>query len=389
MNNPTVLTHPRFLVVPKTGSTKLVIFFAGTGVEDHKFHFFGQSQQCGENVILVNNGQNHWYQDGVPGLGETLEETIATIKAWSVALGAPDIYCVGASMGGSGAALFGCLLGASVLAFGFEAKLDLPSSRSRKLSPPGYTFKIPDLSPLIAASKKPFHAYIGAEDAEDLIATSHLATYPNVNLTIMQNVTHGPPKYLRNRGRLRPLIEAFLDGNKMPVMPEAISVPRGFAEAFHLGHDGYWSRDYDRWEVACRVAVDIFPTSTAANFWLGRALLRAERFPDALKHLAVAKAARKREAHFYFAYGLRRMGLLDDAIALHEETVKKYPGYIDPLVDIAAAKASLGDLAGAIEATQKALTIEPQNASLAEKLSVYRKRFVRHAEPNVLAFLKA
>ncbi len=376
LTNPTPLQHPRFLVLPKPGSSKLVIFFAGTGVEDYRFHFYGQAQQCGENVILLNNGSNEWYQSGVPGLGKNLEETIASIKDWSVALGAPDIYCVGASMGGSGAALFGCLLGASVLAFGFESRLDLPSSRSRKLSPPGYVFQIPDLSPLIAATKKPFHAYIGAEDAEDLMATRHIGSFPNVKLTIMRNVSHGPPKYLRNRDRLRPVIEAFIADAEMPHMPEATTIPPGFAEAFHMGHDGFWSRDYSRWEIGCRVAVELLPTSTAANFWLGRALLRAERFPDALKHLSIAKLAKKREAHFYFAYCLRKMGMLTEAIVLHQETIRKHPDFIDPFIDIAAAKSGLGDKSGAIQTLEEALLIEPENASIMRKIAAYRKQLL-------------
>ncbi len=181
-SGPTVMDHPRFKIILRPESRKLTIFFAGTGTADYEYHFFGQSKLCGTNVILVNNGRNEWYQNGIPGLGNDLPETIQTIKRWAAAMDAPDIYCIGASMGGSGAALYGCLLGGSVLGLGFEALLGLPSSRSEKLGADGYRLPIRDLTPLIAESKKPFHAYIGIDDAEDLIASAHLRHLPNVNV---------------------------------------------------------------------------------------------------------------------------------------------------------------------------------------------------------------
>ena len=171
---PTELEHPRFRVVPCPGSRKLVVFFAGTGTSDHDFHFRGQARLSNANYILVNNGANEWYQNGIPGLGHDLMSTIAKLREWSIALDAADIYCVGASMGASGAALYGCLLGASVLALGFEAKIGLPHTRSARLRRVGYELPIRDLTPLIAASNKPFHAYIGIDDIEDLIASAHL-----------------------------------------------------------------------------------------------------------------------------------------------------------------------------------------------------------------------
>ncbi len=293
---PTVLEHPRFKIVPRPESRKLTIFFAGTGTADYAFHFHGQSMLCGTNVILVNNGTNEWYQNGIPGLGDNLMDTIQTIKAWSVALDAPDIYCVGASMGGSGAALYGCLLGASVLALGFETKIGLPASRSEKLGRKGYQFPIRDLTPLIAASKKPFHAYIGIDDVEDLIASSHLRHLPNVNITFMTHVFHEPPRYLKSRDRLRPLIAAFIEGAEMPPMVEETTVQQNFPEAMHRGLVGFRSGNMDEWEAGYREAVSIRPDSVFSNLWLGRALIRQNRYAESLPYLIVAKNSRLREA---------------------------------------------------------------------------------------------
>lgn len=366
---PTETDQPRFKIIVRPQSRKLAIFFAGTGTKDHEFHFYGQAMQCGTNVILVNNGVNEWYQSGIPGLGTDLEETIKTIKAWSVAMDAPYIYCVGASMGGSGAALYGCLLGASVLALGFEARIGLPASRSEKLGRKGYVYPIRDLTPLIAASTKPFHAYVGIDDIQDLIASAHLRHLPNVNITFMTKVFHGPPRYLKNRNRLRPLIEAFIDGSEMPRMPEKVSVPEGFPEAMHRGHVGYWSRNYEQWEGGYRDALALRPASPTANLGVGWALISQNDFAGALPYLAKAKSSRLHEASFYFGYALRRLRLFEEAISLHEITAKRWPKYLEPLFDIAAAQALQGDFASAVKTLERVLEISPGNPAALKKMA--------------------
>lgn len=371
---PTELEHPRFKVLIRPESRKLTIFFAGTGTADHAFHFYGQAQQCGTNVILVNNGQNEWYQNGVPGLGDNLLDTIDMIKAWSVALDAPDMYCVGASMGGSGAALYGCLLDASVLALGFETRIGLPSSRSSRLGRKDYVFPIGDLTPLIGASKKPFHAYIGIDDTEDMIASAHLRHLPNVNITFMTHVFHGPPKYLKGRNRLRPLIEAFIDGAEMPTMPEKTDVLEGFPEALHRGHVGYWSRDIDEWETGYREAISLRPNSITANFWLGRALIQRGKFAESLAYLIAAKNSKLKDAAFYFAYAIRQLGFPNEAIALHEATLKTWPGYLEPMLDISMAQAAQGHFMEAVSTLENVLAIDSQNKTAIARIAVYRNK---------------
>jgi hypothetical protein len=371
---PTVLDHPRFKVIIRPESRKLTIFFAGTGTADYAFHFYGQAMQCGTNVILVNNGANEWYQSGIPGLGNDLEETIRTIKAWSVAMNAPDIYCIGSSMGGSGAALYGALLNAAVLAFGFEVRIGLPGSRSSRLGPKGHAFPIPDLTPFIAGSIKPFHAYIGIDDSEDMASSAHIRNLPNVNATFMEHAFHGPPKYLKNRGRLRPLIEAFLNGSELPSMPEAAEVPEGYPEALHVGHVGYWTKDLPAWETGYREAIRLRGNAMMANLGLGRALIATGRPAEALQYLAVAKRSKLKEAPFYFAYALRLLGFPNDAIALHQMTLNTWPNYIEPMLDIATAHASQKRFADAVKALEAVLEIDPENKTGLSRIRDYRSK---------------
>lgn len=76
---PTPREHPRFRVIPRP-SDQVAIFFSGSSAPDHHFHWWKIANRIDANVILVNNGLNQWYQNGVPGLGDSYEENYANLK---------------------------------------------------------------------------------------------------------------------------------------------------------------------------------------------------------------------------------------------------------------------------------------------------------------------
>ncbi len=367
---PTELSHPRFMVIPRPESRKLVIFFSGSGEADYRYHFYGQAQKCGANAILVNNGRNEWYQNGVPGLGADLYETIRTIQAWAAAFKVSDIYCVGASMGASGAVLYGCLLRAKVLAFGFETILNLPFSHSSRLKPKGHLYPIPDLTPVMMASSATIHAYIGMEEPIDLIASSHIGQLDNVHLTFMRRVGHGPPKYLKKRDRLDQVLAAFVGDEPLPLMPEATELPIGFVDGIKDGFYGFWTRDLARQQAGFRAAIEADPSSIIANYYLGRALISEKRFEEALPPLKIAKDGGYRQAYFYFGYAVRYAGRPQEAIELHRGTLERWPDFEEATLDLAAAHA---DLENYREASDLLRTL-PWNHKAVARLVAYEKK---------------
>lgn len=372
-HGPTALTHPRFLVIPRPGSKKLVIFFAGTNQPDYQFNFYGQAHKCGESALLVNNGRNEWYQNGVPGLGSDLPETIRTIQAWATALGANQIYCVGASMGGSGAVLYGCMLRAKILAFGFETTLDLPFSQSAKKKPKEHVFPIADLTPIIRASSSPIYAYIGMEDPIDLIASHHIEGLDNVSVTFMRKVGHGPPRYLKKRGRLDQLISAFVNDAEHPAMPEATKLPKGFVNAVKEGFYGFWTRDLDRHETGFAAAARISPKSIVANYFLARALILRGRHEEALPHLEIATNGVYTPAFFYYGYALRHAGRIDEAVEFHRATLEKWPEFGNVRIDLAEALAARGEFNSAILVLQPVAGTEKAAGRIATYTSKARR----------------
>ena len=217
--SPTSHEHARFRVIPRQ-SDQLVIFFSDTSRTAHDFHWAEASVHVDASVILVNNGPNEWYQGGIDGLGSTRVEVTNTFRAWAKHLGARRLYTVGTSMGGTGAILHGVPLGARVLSFAAETRMDWPWSNVRRLMVKDFKPPVMDLRPVIEKARQPIFLYVGECEPIDLVSAHHVADLDRVFAESMRRVTHGPPSYLKSRNRLDPLIDAFLRDEHLPRMPE-------------------------------------------------------------------------------------------------------------------------------------------------------------------------
>jgi len=89
------------------------------------FYLFGRSRKletlCGRrfNRILLRDPRNLWYLRGIPELGGSVAETVAALRRLIQTIGPSEVWCVGESMGGYAALLYGILLGASrIVSFG-------------------------------------------------------------------------------------------------------------------------------------------------------------------------------------------------------------------------------------------------------------------------------
>jgi hypothetical protein len=88
------------------------------------FYFFGRTKKLAQrltayatdeqplNRILLRDRTNCWYLNGVNGLGHNVDETIAELRQRITMMQPSQIICIGESMGGYAAILYGILLGA-------------------------------------------------------------------------------------------------------------------------------------------------------------------------------------------------------------------------------------------------------------------------------------
>lgn len=371
MTEPSSQRGPHHEIFARSGP--LVVLFSGTNKPDHTFDFWGYAQRSKTSTILLNNGSNHWYQAGVPGFGDSVAETATLIRRWAKHLSATEICCVGASMGGSAAVMYGSLVDARVLAFSFEAHVRYVGSRSAKYIPEDYPLSYPDLTPLIASSKRPITSLLGGDDVIDLAEASRLMTAPNLELRVLRGVDHGVPRHLRINGKLDEVLDAFIAGRPLPAFEEEdddLGAPEYMA-AIEASHIAYGDDRTSDSLLHAEQAYTLRPFSFAARLLAGRALLKLKRHAEALPHLglAISLTPGSPEARLLFGRTLRGMGRLRQASAYHASTLELFPQDHRVLYDLALALWSMGDHAGALDQLEAARHLVPANTAYADMQS--------------------
>lgn len=369
-DSPTPLDHPRFRVFPRK-SDKLAIFFSGSNTADHSFEWLDTARRIDASAIVVSNGRNQWYQGGIDGLGHGRNEVTGSFRHWAKHLGASSFYTVGAAMGGTGALLHGVPLGARVLAFSCETQMDLVGGHVQRLMEKGLTPSVPDLRPMVEKSRAPVFLYAGESDPVDLYSAFNLADLPNVFADSLRRVQHGVVSYLDRKGRLAPMIDAFLDNQHLPRMPEGgWGLEERFAETLYAAHSADIER---RWGDAARLskrAMNTYPRSDYANYLHGKAMLHLGKFSHAESALTTAVALNRglAPARLLLARATERMGRLDEAIAAYAQIADH------PIIggranfSLGQIHSRRGDLTSALACFRRAVEMDPQRANFRARL---------------------
>lgn len=90
----------------------LIISFAGLG---DQFQFRNMLATLDVNVIYLRDLKHNWYLNGVPGVGNTVEEITTFLLGKKSQYSFRKIITIGASAGGFAALLFGSRIGADVI----------------------------------------------------------------------------------------------------------------------------------------------------------------------------------------------------------------------------------------------------------------------------------
>lgn len=118
LDNATVeSTDDDFLVDAVHPGAPLVISFSFVAWNQRPpLYFFGRSKKLEQltgqplNRILLRDKTFHWFMHGVPGLGTEVDQVVARLKRLVAAIRPSQVWCIGDSMGGYAAVLFGMLL---------------------------------------------------------------------------------------------------------------------------------------------------------------------------------------------------------------------------------------------------------------------------------------
>lgn len=358
MSYPTAPSGPAFNVQIVEGSTKLVIFFSGAGPRDGTFNFWKLGNKLDAHRLFVNDSRNHWYQSGVPGLGDNIDETLSNVRLWVRKLGAKEIYAIGQSMGAYGAILYGAKLGARVLAFGAETTLNLEASNSARLLGKDAPIVYPDLRDLMAGARRPIFGFAGERDPIDLYCMSKVNGLPNYYPRTIADIGHDMARRLHSRKRLEPFMNRLLANQRpMRTRQDGTALDRpGFADALYDLHRHVSAERYREAVEAGRAALALHDRADHAFYLTAEALI-ALRSPEQARPLlerALAIAPDHIDYRFRMADCLARLGDRDRAIAMHEEIIALEPDFADSFHELGRLHFARGDYLQALEASSRA-----------------------------------
>ncbi|HET8863788.1 MAG TPA: hypothetical protein VFM94_11120 [Solirubrobacterales bacterium] len=193
-------------------SEDLIVAFSARPIEPGRFHFFSLTDLFPtSSKLLVRDPSRSWYNAGLPGVGETVEEIAAWLRDQAASFGARRVIATGPSMGGYAAILFGCMIGAErVVAISPQTLLD-PALRWM-MPPAELTLQVPDLAPVIRdAPETTVDVVFGWGSMLDTYHAQRVATAPSVRLLSVRG-GHDLARELSERERLWSLIEELIDG---------------------------------------------------------------------------------------------------------------------------------------------------------------------------------
>ena len=360
------------------GASRLVVFFGAKDLSFEQFNFFQTGRELPAHCLFLNNGVNHWYQYGVPGLGHDTQDTLDMIRRCRDALQAKEIMTIGTSMGGYGAISYGAHLGARVLAFSSDAKLAAPHSQSAAHFIPQGAPDCPDLCALLAQKPADITLFAGERDAPDLHAAWQLSQMPGVQAHSITGADHILPSHLARRARLVPLLRRFVLNTPLPPQldaGEALKHPDYVTQTL-AAYSAAQQADWTACVTAARAAGDVYSGGEAALALLGQALIGLGDFEQAVTALApcVAACPQDTQTKMQLAQALRRCGARTQAALLYQQCVTQKPHLHRAWYALGIIALERGDHAGALSAVRKAVQLAPKIKAYTDRLTLLKRQ---------------
>lgn len=361
------------LIESTAKSAQLLVFFAGTNKTDGMFDFWRVGNQQSAHKLFFNNGENLWYQQGVPGIAESAGELAREIERVANSVGAADIVLHGVSMGGYAAALFAMLIGCRAMAFGFDSVLRRTHSRSAQI-PPDAPLVFPDLREVAAATGAEILHISGEADGFDLLSASELLGRDGVTTKTLRGVAHGGAPFIDQRYGLADFIARHAARRPLPVMLEEgraahrVDLARLLVEAQIAVQK---EKDWHAAQFWAEAALDIDPACEAAHCWLGISLLERKEPIQAQRSLSMALASAPHYglARYRLARAFMATGDFDRAKFHLTEHEKNAPGAPLAPVFLSDIYRAEGNRALADDYLLKAYRIDPLNPSVTSRLA--------------------
>jgi hypothetical protein len=206
----------------ETESQSLLVLFGGIagGVSMPVFEFFRMTSRLPVKKVFVRDPRRAWYQQGVPGIGDSSGDVQSFLEAMIERANADRVVMVGASAGGFAALLFGTQCGVDeVLAFSPQTFIDLDNrnragdSRWQEQIDALHMALVDQSQPLDLLDVLPatigrtrYQVHVSTDDTLDLLHARRIAGRGGVEIVEHERGGHRLVKTLRDRGLLQPML---------------------------------------------------------------------------------------------------------------------------------------------------------------------------------------
>lgn len=210
----------------------IVLCFAGRGGDYEKgggwgpFQFANTFRGMDVNILYLRDPAEGWFQRGLVGLGDTVEDMATALQAFLRPYAGRPIITMGYSMGGYAAIMFGLLLGArKAIALAPQSFID-PTMRAehgdtrwdeslRQIRPERMQY--PDLIPLMKTNRGTHISIFYAQgNAFDALHAERIAPLPYVTSYAVPGEDHNVARALKRLGLLRTVIEQEINNQPLP-----------------------------------------------------------------------------------------------------------------------------------------------------------------------------
>jgi pimeloyl-ACP methyl ester carboxylesterase len=194
-------------------SETVIVAFSSRGAENGHFHFFELGRVVPEPAkLLVRDPAENWYNTGLPGVGDTVDDIAERIREEIAKLGVERILTIGSSMGGYAAILFGCMIGAErAIALVPQTLLD-PGLPQRRPSA-DVKLQVADLKPIVSETPQTrIDLVVALDDLLDVFHAQRIASFPSVRILGLPDVGHSFGEELNKERKYYPLITDLIEG---------------------------------------------------------------------------------------------------------------------------------------------------------------------------------
>ncbi|MGI3168504.1 tetratricopeptide repeat protein [Pseudooceanicola sp. C21-150M6] len=240
------------------------------------------------NIIYIKDRKNQWYNRGVIGLGDDIPSVAISLQKLIAKNGFSQVRCLGTSMGGYAALLFGMELKASsILAMAPQTFLSAPYPRFDQRRHSG---EYVDLSIFERPPSPATTVVIGADEPFDLYSLLRLGYWPDLNIRVIKGATHLVARKLNDLNLFRSLLSAFVENGENVDLKSA-SLERNLGDLQKeviLAAEGMFKNDGATAVLALKSLVEKSPEWAGAHYWLGRALKQEQDYFHAASSLTRA-----------------------------------------------------------------------------------------------------